>query len=169
MKNKTNLLIDFSTLAAFLVAMEPHFTGVNLHEWLSVGLGIGVFVHILLHWDWIIHVGGAYFKNLWHTSRLNFFLDVLWFLSFNTVLFSGLMISRSLLPALGITGTPGGTWRIIHAQSAAISMWLVAIHFGLHWKWIWSMVKRFVFSPIARVFKPKPSVPAMTSEMSSEK
>jgi hypothetical protein len=155
MKNRTNLIIDLGILAAFLVAMEPRITGEDIHEWFSVALGATVIVHLLLHWDWIICVGRTYFARLWHSSRLNFFLDVLLFLGFNTIMFSGLMISRSVLPSLGITVGETGTWRIIHSQSAEISMWLVAIHFGLHWRWVVTMLKKYILNPIGSIFHKK--------------
>ncbi len=155
MKNITNILIDLAIFIAFLVSMEPIITGEAIHEWLSIGLAVFIFVHLLFHWDWIIQVGKKYFKKLWHESRLNFFLDVILFIVFTTIMFSGLMISKEVLPVLGIKVVQGGTWKIIHSQSADIGMWLVAIHFGLHWRWIWKMFKRQIFSPFRRLFSKK--------------
>ena len=61
--NKTNLLLDTGIFAAFLVAMEPHFSDVSIPEWLSVALAATVVVHLLLHWEWIISVGKRFFQS----------------------------------------------------------------------------------------------------------
>jgi hypothetical protein len=155
MKNKTNLLIDFGMLAAFLVANEPRMTGENIHEWLSIGVWLVMVVHLLLHWDWIINVAKSYFVKLWHSSRLNFFVDVLLFLGFNAIMFSGLMISKSVLPSLGISVAHSGSWKQIHSVSAELTVWMVAAHFGLHWRWIVSMLKKYVVDPLAHPFQKK--------------
>lgn len=160
MKNKTNLIVDICILAGFLLAMEPRITGENIHEWFSVALAATVVIHLLLHWDWIMTVARKYFVKLWHESRLNFLLDVFLFIGFNAIMLSGLMISRSVLPSLGIQVGQGGAWKMIHSQSADITMWLVAIHFGLHWRWLWMMFTKCIVSPIGRLFKkPVPVAP----------
>lgn len=160
MKNKTNLFIDLGIFVAFLLAMEPKITGETIHEWFSLALAGTVIVHLLLHWDWIVNVARKYFAKLWHSSRLNFFLDIFLFIGFNTIIFSGLMISKSVLPTLGIDVGQGGAWKMIHSSSADITLLLMASHVGLHWRWIWSMVKKYVVSPVGKIFTGKPiSVP----------
>jgi hypothetical protein len=152
MKNQTNLIIDLGIFTAFLVAMDPRITGVPVHEWLSLALAGTIVIHLLLHWDWIIHVATRYFRQLWHSSRLNFLLDILLFISFTGIMVSGLMISRSILPALNIQIGGGFSWRRIHSLMADLSMWLLAVHFGLHWNWIWNMFKRVILFPIRSLF-----------------
>jgi hypothetical protein len=152
MKNQTNLVIDLGIFAAFLVAMDPGITGIPVHEWLSLALAGTIVIHLLLHWDWIIQVATRYFRQLWHSSRLNFLLDLLLFISFTGIMVSGLMISRSILPALNIQINGGFSWRRIHSLTADLSMWLVAIHFGLHWRWTWNMFKRAILSPVGSLF-----------------
>lgn len=153
MKNKTNLLVDIGIFAAFLAAMEPRMTSEPIHEWLSIALAGTIIVHLLLHWDWIVAIGKKYFTKLWHNSRLNFFLDVLLFLAFNAIMISGLMISKTVLPLIGIQVAMGGTWKMVHKVAAEVAMWLVAAHVGLHWKWIWNMFKKLVVKPLSSTVK----------------
>lgn len=94
--NKTNLWIDTGIFAAFLVAMEPRFSGVAVHEWLSLALAGTIIVHLLLHWKWISSVLLRFFKKLWHSSRLKFVIDTLLFTAFVGVMASGIVISRSV-------------------------------------------------------------------------
>jgi hypothetical protein len=154
--NKTNLLIDGAILASFLVAMEPRFSGIAIHEWLSLALAATIVAHLLLHWKWIIGVGGRFFKKLWHTSRLKFVVDSLLFVSFITLMLSGILISKSALPTLGIQlGEVSRTWRMLHTQSADLSMLLVGLHFALNWDWVVGMLKRYLIDPLARLLRPR--------------
>lgn len=158
MKNKTYLFIDLVIFIAFLFAMEPRMTGEPIHEWLSIALGGTLLVHLLLHWDWIIAVGKKYFVKIWHKSRLNFLLDVLLFLAFNAIMISGLMISKTVLPLIGIEVAMGGSWKLIHSLSSEITLWLIAAHIGLHWKWIWDMFRKLVVTPVGHLFQKQPTL-----------
>jgi cytochrome b len=167
--NKTNLAIDFGIFAAFLIAMEPNLTGVSIHEWLSVALAATIIVHLLMHWKWIISVGKTFFVKLFHSSRLKFFVDVLLFLDFTLLMLSGLLISRAVLPALGLGISGGFAWRSLHSLAANVGMALVAVHFALSWKWIVCTVKRYILAPIGRMFThTKPQQPAPVTIASDE-
>jgi hypothetical protein len=134
--NKTNLFIDLGIFSAFLIAMEPRFTGIALHEWLSLALAATVVVHLLLHWKWILAVGALFFKKLWHSSRLKFGVDALLFIVFTSILFSGIMISRAVLPGLGVQIQSSPVWRSLHSLSASVGILLVGLHFALSWNWV---------------------------------
>ena len=103
--NRKNLVVDILIFVAFLIAMSPNLSGIDIHEWLSLALLGTVMVHVLLHWDWIISVGKTFFKKLWHTSRLKFVVDILVFVAFITVSLSGILISKSALPSWASTST----------------------------------------------------------------
>lgn len=151
--NKTNLLIDTGIFLAFVVAMEPRFSGIAIHEWLSVALAAAVIAHLALHWKWIVGVGARFFKKLWHTSRLKFVVDCALFVAFITLMLSGLLISKSVLPALGIQAQASQVWRMLHSASADLSMLLVGLHFALNWDWVVRMLKRSLGDPLARVLR----------------
>ncbi len=153
--NKKNFVIDILIFFAFLIAMEPNLSGIAIHEWLSLALAAMIIVHLLLHWDWIISVGGLFFKKLWHSSRLKFFVDMLLFISVVAIMMSGIMISRIVLPTLGIDLQSGLAWRQIHSTAADISIILVGIHFALNWNWVWDKCKKYFFHPIGRMFNQK--------------
>jgi hypothetical protein len=153
--NKTNLILDIGIFAVFLIASAPRFTGEPIHEWLGLALAATLLTHILLHWKWIFTVGAKFFKNLWHSSRLQFIVDILVFAAFITVMVSGIMISRTVAGALGIQLAGGGSWKMIHKFSADAALYLTGLHFALHWNWIVTMVKKYIFSPITCAFKPR--------------
>lgn len=155
--NKTNLFLDFGILAAFLLAIEPMLTGISLHEWLSVVFAAAIIIHLLLHWRWITSVGTSFFKKLFHTSRLKFFVDSLLFVSFTTIMFSGFMISRAVLPFLGIEVGMNRAWEMLHRLSANTTLALVGLHFALNWKWVVAITRRYVFAPVTGLFRQSPT------------
>ncbi|MCX8023754.1 MAG: DUF4405 domain-containing protein [Thermanaerothrix sp.] len=146
--HKTNLWLDFTLLAVFLVVMSPTLTGVPWHEWLAIGLSAVVIIHLLLHWEWITRVGVTFFKKILHHSRLKFVVDAMLYMAFILTMLSGFLISRSVLPTLGLHGSRNFIWRSLHNLTANLTLFLVGLHFALNWEWVMGMVKRYIFKPI---------------------
>ncbi len=65
---------------------------------------------------------------------------------------SGFMISKSLLPALGIQLPRSFAWRSLHDMSANLFLVLLGLHAALHWSRIVDTFKCYVFQPIGRLF-----------------
>lgn len=143
-----NFLLDLTIFGAALIAFEPRLTGIPIHEWLSLALGVTLLVHLLWHWDWIINVGKRYFRRLFHISRLKFAVDLLFLVAFVLVMLSGILISRSILPLFGIQTDHRSVWRVLHSLSADLSLLLLAIHLGLNWDWIVCTLKRYLWKPL---------------------
>lgn len=150
MSVKTNLIVDSLILAAFLIAFEPSLTGIAIHEWLSLAFAATLIIHVLLHWDWVIQVGVKFFHKLFHSSRLNFIIDAILFVAFTLVMLSGILISRTILPTLGIQVVESRFWRFLHSWSADVTVFILALHFALHWKWIVNTFKRYLVNPLKR-------------------
>ncbi len=158
---KRNIVVDIVILLAFLASSDPDLTGVAVHEWLSLGLFVTLIVHVLLHWKWILKVASTYFKNLLRASRLKFAVDVLLFAAFTAVTFSGLLISRSILPFLRIELPEDFSWRSIHSISANAVILLVGVHLALNWKWWAALAKNYIVNPLrARLTRPATPIPA---------
>jgi len=153
MSTKTNLVLDLTMFGAFLVISNPRFTGSMIHEWLAVSLAGAVITHLLFHWEWIVKVGGEFFKKLWHQSRLNFVVNILFFISMTGSLFSGLMISESVLSTFGIHLNVSQSWRSIHTLMSDVSLIMLGIHFALHWKWVTTNLGRYLVNPVRNLFK----------------
>lgn len=147
-RNKINLVIDLAIFLAFLIAMSPHFSGIAVHEWLSIAFGAAIVAHLLLHWEWIVGITRSFFKKARWSARSNYVLNVLLFIDITIVIFTGLMISEDALPLFGIQTVRGGIWHGLHSVSADLSLVLVGLHIALHWEWIVKMVKRFVIAPL---------------------
>lgn len=99
---RENFLLGLVLFVAALIAFEPRLSGIQIYEWLSLALGITLTVHLLWHWDWMLNIGKRYFKRLFHISRLKFVVDLVFLIACVTVLVSGLLVSRSILPLFGI-------------------------------------------------------------------
>jgi hypothetical protein len=147
--NKINLFIDLGIFGVFLVATNPNLTGLAVHEWLGVALAGTLVVHLLLHWRWIATVTLHLFRPLLHDSRLQYVVDLLLFISFTTVMMSGLMISRVVLPFLGIALTRNQAWLPLHDLTANTTLALIAVHTALHWDWVVKTFTRYLVDPVA--------------------
>jgi hypothetical protein len=149
MKIKARFVLDAIALIVFLVAMNTALTGIPVHEWLSVLLGVIVLIHLLTEWDWTVHVVIRFFRRLARLARLNLVLDILLFVLFALVMLSGFLVSQSIAPMLGLHVPFGPTWRIIHAMSADAALMVLGLHVGLHWRWFVRAFKRVVAAPVA--------------------
>jgi hypothetical protein len=143
-RNRINLYLDIALFAAFLLADAPQGTGIPVHEWLSVALIAALIVHLLLHWTWIVNTIKRFTANGMGRNRANFVLNTLLFIDVVVIMFSGFMISRAVLPALGISLPAGFAWRRLHDASATAGILLLALHVAIHWRWIVSMFSKYV-------------------------
>ncbi len=153
---KTNLyklLLDVALAIAFILSMEPRYTGVTLHEWLSIGMVVAITLHLLLNWGWIVRVTRHFFKKLNGRTRLYAFLNIGLLIAGEAVVISGIAISRVFDTAirLGLSPETALFWRDVHHVSADILLILIALHIGLHWNWITCMVKAYLGKRRARV------------------
>jgi len=149
---KTKLIIDLGIFIGFLIAMDPHSSGIRIHEWLATSLIAALVVHLLLSWDWITNITRRFLGNVKVQSRVNYILNWLLFIDGTIIMLSGFMISESLLPFLGIELPPNFAWRSLHDLSANLFLLLLGLHTALHWNWIADATKRYVIQPVERLF-----------------
>jgi hypothetical protein len=151
-QTKTKLVIDGLLLIAFLISMDPHSSGIPVHEWLATALLAVVTIHLLLNWDWIVQVTRHFPGKTNGQSRINYILNWLLFIDGTVIMLSGFMISESLLPFLGISLPDNFAWRSLHDLSANLFLLLLGLHTALHWNWIVDTCKRCIVQPIGRIF-----------------
>jgi len=160
-QTRLKLWIDLAIFAAFLVTMEPHSSGLPIHEWLSLSMIAAILVHLLLSWDWIAQITRRFLGRVAGVSRLNYLLNWLLFFDGILIMLSGILISEVALPALGIALPPGFAWRRLHDMSANFFLLLLGLHTALHWNWIVNSIKRYVVEPFGRLAsKKQKDVPA---------
>ncbi|GAB4423443.1 MAG: DUF4405 domain-containing protein [Anaerolineae bacterium] len=147
-QTKVNLAIDGGIFIGFLVADNPHFTGMAIHEWLGIAFGAAIIMHLLLHWQWLVAVTRRFLSNVPWQARLNYILNLFLFIDVTIIILSGLMISREALPSLGLSLASSGAWKGLHHLTANLSLALIGLHVALHWQWIANAVKRYVIQPL---------------------
>ena len=149
---KTKWILDLAIFIGFLIAMDPHTTGIAVHEWLTLSALATIMIHLLLNWDWIAQVTRCFVGRVSTRSRINYILNWLLFIDGILIMLSGILISESVIPALGITLPAGFAWRRLHDMSANIALLLLGLHTALHWDWIVNAFKTFIAQPIGRLF-----------------
>ena len=75
--------------------------------------------------------------------------DVCSFRAIVTIIFTGLMISETVIPLLGVTATQNGLWRGVLTAAANLFILLVALHVALHWHWFVNLLRRSRGTPEA--------------------
>src|SRR5215470_8293169 len=139
-RTRLDFWLDALLLVAYTLAYSLGFTGIAAHEWLGIGLGVALLVHLTLHWDWVIR---ATRKLLRRGGRERFvWLVNLLLVSMTLCIASGILISEVALPALGITLPVSFFWRQMHDTTATLTLMLVPIHAALRWRWMVGVARR---------------------------
>jgi hypothetical protein len=144
MRSRTRLLLDLALLAALLVAFYPKWTGLPVHQWLSIAIVGPLLVHLIVNWQWAARVVATFFRKLFSASRLNFAVDSILLVATVTVMLSGFMVSPELFRPVGIRFALSPAWRVAHSWSANVTVALLLLHGALHWRWAWGVVRRMV-------------------------
>jgi hypothetical protein len=145
-QNRNKLWIDLGAFVAFLISMDPRSSGIAVHEWLTIAVTGVIMVHLLLNWNWIVEVTKRLLAKSTNGARLNYALNWTLFINGVLIMLSGIMISQSVVPSLGITLPSNSEWRGLHEFSTNFGMLLMGLHVALHWSWIKKMVKRLFIS-----------------------
>lgn len=162
---KHNWLIDIALMSGFLLSFFLNVTGLPLHQWLGVGVALLLLVHLYLHWDWVMAVVKRIFGKTSGRARLYLILDIIIMLGAVVILETGLAISTWF----NLDFYNFSAWVDLHIYSSLITLGLVVVKVGLHWRWIMTTAgKIFSRKPGIRLqqpFCPAPvpvSVPVLT-------
>lgn len=136
MTRQDRLAIDAVISMGILIAFVPSLTGMALHEMVSVSIIVPCLVHMIVNWDWTVHVVRNLAEKAALKSPLDLAIDVALFVSAVTVMLSGFMVSSVLLPMLGISPQGGSIWQALHSLSANATVLTAAVHLVRHREWI---------------------------------
>jgi hypothetical protein len=141
-RTRLDFWLDALLIIAYTLAYSLGFTGIAIHEWLGIGLGVVLLVHLTLHWDWVIRTtrrllgrGGR--------ERFVWLVNLLLLVSMTLCVASGILISEVALPQLGISLPASFFWRQVHGTTATLTLILVPVHAALRWRWIVGVARRF--------------------------
>ena len=138
----TSGAIDIVLFAIFMALTDPRFTGISLHEWVGIGMAAVVIVHLVRNTSWIQTMFTRTFKSPLFTNKLSVVLNILLFVVFALLIYSGIAISREAMPFLGIVVFENRAWRFLHGLLSNLTVIIVALHTALHWNWIVSLFRR---------------------------
>ena len=141
---KRNLFWDIGIAAGFLVVFSQEITGDTLHEWLGMALFVGLLAHVLFHGQWVVTITRRFFTaKLPMKMRFNYLVNAGLAGAFVLMAVSGLMISESVMPLLGL-GHGDGLWERVHEVASHLTLAAVGLHVLLHWKWLWLNGQKYV-------------------------
>jgi len=141
-RTRLDFWLDALLLVAFTLAYSLGFTGIALHEWIGIGLGVALLVHLTLHWDWVIRTTRKLLSR-GGRERFIWLVNLLLLACMTLCIASGILISEVALPQLGITLPASFFWRQMHDTTATLTLILVPIHAALRWRWIVGVARRF--------------------------
>ena len=157
MTSRSRLWLDLALFGALLVAYNPSWTGLALHEWLCAAAIAPLLLHLVINWDQTMAIARRFAEHLRQTPRLHLVVDSALFVSAVGVTLSGFMVSRAIAGALGLVFTPSALWISVHSFTADATIALLVVHFALHWKWITGVARRMA----------RPSSPSAQSQETS--
>ncbi len=128
-------VVDAVLFVGFILAFMMDLTGLPLHQWLGVLVGVLAGYHLVLHWTWVKAVAARFFKQLARQPRRYFLVDMALAISFVLMLSTGLVLSTWL----NLTLPSYETWRVTHVASSLTCLGLLAVKLALHWRWIITM------------------------------
>lgn len=151
---KVNLWFDLAIFLAALLAPAVAFTGLAIHEWLGIGLALAVVGHLLLHWQWIVQTTKRLFGGTNWRARLNYAVNMLFFVDFTIIVLTGILISEVALPLFGVELSRTVAARPLHTLTSNVMVLILALHVGLHGKWIVSSANRYLLQPVLKSGRP---------------
>ena len=132
--------IDFVMTILLLLLMARQITGDTAHEWLGLGMFVLWIVHHILNHKWYKQL----FKGKYTLLRtLQQITNILLSLSMLGLLVSGIILSRNVFAFLPLSGGLALN-RPLHIVSAFWGFVLMALHLGLHWNSILTVIKKAV-------------------------
>ena len=161
-------VVDVTLFVVFLLVMNVPLTGIAIHEWIGIAIGVGLVVHLIQHGDWLATITERFRTATSLRNRFNYVMTGLLFFAFVSIILSGLVISEAAIPWIGIETASSAFWLWLHLVSIDFVLLLTALHNALNWKWILKSVDRFVVKPLrARSARRRPTLTYPASEETS--
>ena len=142
-RTRLDFWFDGLLLVAYTLAYSLGFTGIAIHEWLGIGIGLALLLHLTLHWDWVVRTSRKLLRR-GGRDRLIWLVNLALLLAMTLCVASGVMISRVALAQLGLTAPADPFWTSLHDTTAKLTLGLVPVHVALRWRWIVSVGRRLL-------------------------
>ncbi|MFV9511439.1 DUF4405 domain-containing protein [Tepidibacillus sp. LV47] len=152
-KNMIKFGLDIIMAVTFVLLYNIQVLGgLTFHEVAGLLIAVVFFTHVLLNWKWVKKVTVKLFDHkLPRKTRFGYFLNLMLLITMAFIIISGILISRVVFPNINVGNEQW--FKISHMSISYLSLILVAVHIGLHWKWVID-----VFKNIVKFKTPKPSL-----------
>jgi len=160
-KQKHNWLIDAALFIGLLLSFWLELTGVAVHQWLGIAIGLGAGYHLLTHWTWVKSVTDRFFKQTSGQARLYYVIDAAVLIGLATIVVTGLVISTWL----NLTLTNFAAWKSLHVIASMSTLLAVVVKIGLHWRWIISTARRYILPKAEPVWQLKAAPATVTNNL----
>ena len=148
---KTKWLIDAGIFSGLWLASMLDLTGLALHQWLGLAVGLAAGYHLLSHWTWVKSVTQRWLGRTSSKARLYYLVDAGLLMGFSLILLTGLVMSTWFdLSLQNYTA-----WRNLHVTATVATLILTVIKVGIHGRWIVSVARRSIW-PAGRQVNPAP-------------
>ncbi|MCK6259120.1 DUF4405 domain-containing protein [Fictibacillus sp. KIGAM418] len=137
--------LDLAMSITFVLLFNKRvFGGMTFHEVAGTVIGVAFLTHMALNWRWIKNVSLKLFdKKLPGKTRFSYGLNLVLLVCMTTIMVSGIFVSRVLFPNTNIGNE--GWFKMLHISLSFLTLIIVGIHVGMHWKWVINIWNR-IFS-----------------------
>lgn len=136
------LLIDVVSFVVYTAVALPAFTGIPLHEWLSMVLLLSMLIHGALHFDWAVATLRQLGQGIVLARVGKIALDAALLVVLMMVVVSGLGISGTVLQTFGLYAEGYYVWAPLHAVAAKVLFALLLVHVTVHARSLYNLLKR---------------------------
>jgi len=161
-RQKNNWMIDLFMFLGFLAMFFLDITGLIFHQWVGMGIGLMVLLHLIFHWEWVKAVTQRFFDCSSRRARIYYLIDAGLAGGFLLIMVTGLVISSWLNMQL----ENYVVWKNIHILASAFTLAILMVKITLHWRWISDVGRRYIFAKNHEYRKatiPQPTVSTVAS------
>lgn len=149
MKNTVKINLDIVITVLFVSLLFPYNTGLVYHEIAGISLAAMIILHLILNSNWIVNVSKNLLSGKFKAKTiLLYILNIGLFLGITVIIITGLMISNVIF-----NNNYNESLAFIHKWSSYITVLMIAIHLGLHAKYLINSFKKYFLVLKHRVLK----------------
>lgn len=123
-----SLIFDIALAVCSVSLMFPEITGYGVHEWIGLVFALAVLVHTAARHDEDARLARLGFRKHRVDKIFSFVLNAAIFVDLAVCVISGLMMSGSVLAAMGMYADGFFFWAPLHAFSAQSFVALALVH-----------------------------------------
>jgi hypothetical protein len=130
--SKLKFWVDTGLFSAFMATFFLELTGLAVHQWIGILVGLITVYHLVTHWNWVKAVTERFFSGTSGQSRRYYLVDAALVAGLAVIISTGLVISSWFK----LSQSNYAAWRTIHISASIATLAIIVLKIGLHWRWI---------------------------------